>query len=174
MTLPEPDLLQIKLMFAEAGRRHCAATLLANVPADTSDSAYLLELLALELLLKAAVRLHTRQAATGHDYGALFGHLPSSIQTELLAKAGGRMSTGATYQNVSELFAAWSKNFIALRYPYEKYQGLTEDQYRARGDAWLAAGADPAAADFTYHPEELNGLVWALGEHVKAAVGRLA
>jgi hypothetical protein len=67
------------------------------------------------------------------------------------------MSTGATYQDVSELFATWSKNFIALRYPYEKYEGFTEEQYRARGEAWLAAGADPAAADFTYHPEELNG-----------------
>ena len=87
MPLSDTDTLQLKLIFAEAERRHLAATLLANVPADTSDSGYLLELLALELLLKAAVRLHAGRSERGHNYAALFAALPADIQATILASA---------------------------------------------------------------------------------------
>ena len=47
-------------------------------------------------------------------------------------------------------------------YSYEKYDGLSAEEYRARGAAWVEAGAELSAATFRYHPMELTALTESL------------
>lgn len=47
------------------------------------------------------------------------------------------------------------ENLVNLRYPYEKYEGLTEKEYLALGEDWVKAGASLEEAHFRYFPEEL-------------------
>lgn len=49
-----------------------------------------------------------------------------------------------------------------MRYPYEKYNSMSELEYAAVGDNWIASGANTSDADYRYHPEELLGLTFAL------------
>jgi hypothetical protein len=72
------------------------------------------------------------------------------------------MSTSADYSNLPDLLEVFSQNFISLRYPFERYEGLTVEAYRQRGASWASSGAPWESADFVYHPEELYGLVFAL------------
>ena len=53
-----------------------------------------------------------------------------------------------------------------LQYPFEEYDGLTAEEYRELGEEWVARRAPEAEATFTYHPEELHGLIHALDEEV--------
>jgi len=70
------DNLQIKLMLKEAvGRLNDANILSRNIGRET-DSNYLLELLAFELLLKAAALIHTGKYNENHNYQQLFESLP--------------------------------------------------------------------------------------------------
>lgn len=60
------------------------------------------------------------------------------------------------------MLADWSHNFVALRYPYEKFLNDTAEAYLKRGDDWHAAGSPLETADFRFHPEELLGMLHAL------------
>jgi len=81
------------------------------------------------------------------------------------------MGPEADYSNLEMLLDTWGQNFIDLRYPYEKYEGLTQAEYRARSDAWLSGGANESEADFVYYPTELHGLTHALQTEVDAWLG---
>lgn len=160
--------LQLKLMVREAEKRFADAEALQSAPVSTSDSGYLLQLLGFELLLKACVKAHRASFGRNHSYIDLWRKLPSDVQTKLLAAAQNRMAGVADYSDLSKLLKTWSQNFVSLRYPYEKSEGLTPDQYRARSEAWVAAGAPHSQADFVYYPHELFGLRCSLREHLQA------
>ena len=51
---------------------------------------------------------------------------------------------------------------MALRYPYERYENLTEEQHLSLGDQWVAKGAPLEEATFRYHQRELRGFIEAL------------
>jgi len=152
----------LRLMHREAMRRLDDAEAFQAVRPD-SDAGYLLKLLALELLLKF-VR-HTsapdQVKAFGHSYDQIFAALPGSVQTKLLALAGERIGPSGLTEP-GPILRDWSGNFIALRYPYEKYQDDTAEQYAQRGEDWIAAGASNEEAVFRFHPEELLGMLYAL------------
>jgi hypothetical protein len=76
------------------------------------------------------------------------------------------MTTAGDYSNISELLDTFSKNCVALRYPYEAYDGMTLEDSGDLGRQWLAKGAPDAEATFMYHPEELHGLIFALQAEV--------
>jgi len=158
--------LRLKLMRREGMGRLQDADTLSGLPDNegTSNSHYLLRLLALELLLKCLCLASGCDAKNvrGHNYGILYEMLPEPTKHELLDLATERLGPSGLTNNLEQIFADLSANFVALRYPYEKYEGLDERSYIELGDAWIAAGAPLETATFRFHSEELYGLNYAL------------
>jgi hypothetical protein len=152
---------QVKLMAKEANRRVEDADRLQG-SFSSSDSGYLLRLLAFEILLKTTIRIHGSAPLKSHSYLQLFKSLPTDVQSRLISLARDRVAGSADYSNLDRLLETFAKNFVDLRYPYEKYEGLSEETYLARGADWLATGAPLSDADFVYYQEELYGLIFAL------------
>lgn len=153
------------LMMREADRRLQAADLLRQT-GDDSDSAYLLRLLAFELLLKGVLEKATGKAETHHHYDKLFAQLPLDVQKSLLSAASGRIGPSALTPDHNAVLKDLASNFVALRYPYEKYGHMTQTEYERVASDWIASGAEVATADYRYHPEELFALTFALQQHL--------
>jgi len=159
------DALQRRLMLREAQERFDAAQLL-KAAGDNSNSAYLLDMLGFELLLKLLVAEHTGEPAPWHHrYAEVFGLLPAEIQRQILESAGERIGPSALSNEPDQVLADLGRNFIGLRYPFQKYAGMSESQYETLGEEWIGAGAPNGSATFHYHPEELFGLIHAV-KHV--------
>lgn len=159
------DSLRLRLMYREAIQRLDDAETLAGAVAldESTDSPYLLKLLGFELLLKFVYEVTLgKVAAFGHHYQEGFKDLPIDLQDKLLRLAGEWRGPSALSNNHEALLEVWGKNFIALRYPYEKYEGCTQEEYVAVGERWLADGASLDEATFRYHPNELYGFLRAL------------
>ena len=156
-----------KLMLRESvSRLHSAEVL--RTAGDESDSAYLLELLGFELLLKIVYELRTGQAPPKHHrYAEIYGNLPALTQEELLRLTGERIGPSALSTDPTAVLTELGNNFIHLRYPYDKYAGMTQDEYERSGDEWIQRGARNEEAVFRYFPEELFGLT----ESVKQIAG---
>ncbi|SOZ49321.1 conserved hypothetical protein [Cupriavidus taiwanensis] len=160
---------KLSLMRREAERRLADADRLdvSDPLGDASDSAHLLRLLGVELLLKyvhEAVLGHApklKHPLNGHSYEAIFAELPDAMQTRLLQVVGECVGPSGLAHDAVGIFSEWGRNFIGLRYPHEKYE-VTEDEYRELGEDWVAIGAPLGLATFRYHPKELTGFVHAL------------
>ena len=151
-------------MQQEAADRLWDAEILATSAHRRSDAPYLLQLLALEILLKRlGLQVH-KKIPHGHNYKQLFCDLPAEQQQRIVRKAKLRMGPEANYSDMPQLLELFSRNFIRLRYPYEAYAGMSEDEYIAVGAEWIKAGAPVEAATFQYFPNELRGLLDALNE----------
>jgi hypothetical protein len=122
--------------------------------------------LAFELLLKAVCFVHGTKTQ-GHKYRILFSALPLAARRRIRLLAGERMSTAADYSRLGALLDIFAKNFVNLRYPYERYEAYTERRFRRVGEKWVARGAPVARAHFRYRPSELHGLVFALVTEVR-------
>lgn len=147
-----------KLMLRESASRLHSAEVLRNA-GDESDSAYLLELLGFELLLKIVFELRTGQASPRHHkYAEIFSTLPTLTQEELLRLTGERIGPSALSTDPTAVLTELGNNFIHLRYPYDKYSGKTEEEYQQMGLEWIQQGARNEEAVFRYFPEELFGL----------------
>lgn len=147
-----------KLMLRESSSRLHSAETLRNA-GDKSDSAYLLELLGFELLLKIVFELRTGQTPPKHHrYAEIFGGLPTPTQDELLRLTGERIGPSALSTDPNSVLTEIGNNFIHLRYPYDKYAGKTQDEYQQMGIDWIERGAKNEEAVFRYFPEELFGL----------------
>lgn len=156
-----------KLMLQESARR-CASAELLRAAGDDSDSAYLLDLLAFELLLKVVVERSTNSVAHGHKYRDLFASLPAQEQSTILRIAGERIGPSALGANHESVLSDLGSNFVSLRYPYEMCGHLTQEEYGRAGAAWIAAGAQFRDAEYRYYPEELLGLIFALRQTARA------
>ena len=127
-----------------------------------SDASYLLQLLSFELLLKALVEQHANvRAPKHHRYAEIFKLLPASEQAQLLEVAGEFIGPSELSLRPDEVLEELGGNFAGIRYPWERYEGLSEEQYDALGPAWIAAGAQTEHATFHNYPEELYGLTQA-------------
>lgn len=145
-------------MLQESEARSRAAAIL-HEGGDDSDSAYLLRLLSFELLLKLLIEEQTGTApARHHRYAELFAALPPVVQEQFLTLAKERIGPSALNENALGVLEELGANFAALRYPFERYAGLDEEQYEELGRSWSSAGAPLEQATFRYHPEELFGL----------------
>lgn len=146
-------------MYREALRRLEDAQVLAG----RGDSAHLLSLLGFELLLKLVHEVSTgKKTSHGHRYHLIFSDLPKATQTEILERAGNRIGSSALNTSAVDVLKEWGTNFISLRYPYERYEGVSEEEYRKLGSEWVEAGAPLEEASFRYFPEELFGMIDAL------------
>ena len=72
----------------------------------------------------------------------------------------------ADFHDQKRLLSTFSKNFVQLRYPYERYMEESPAALRARSEEWIEAGAPVEEADFVYYPTELGGLTHALEQEV--------
>lgn len=148
-------------MLKESASRAAAADILQE-SGDTSDSAYILRLLAFELLLKLLVEEQTGETAPKHHrYAEIFGLLPASIQSRFSELAGERIGPSALANGLERILEELGSNFVQLRYPYDKYTDLKEEQYARLGASWLVGGAPAEQSTFRYYPEELFGLIHA-------------
>ena len=160
--------LQIRLMRREAEVRLQDAEILSKATSLASDSDYLLELLAFELLLKATVLIHTRSCDKSHHYLKLFASLPANVKDQLRKRASQVADTPIDMQELERLLAAFERNFVDLRYPFDAYSAWSESDYHGYGELWIELGSPTEEAEFQYYPEELRGLVLALREEVDA------
>lgn len=158
------DNLKLWLMHQEALQRLKDAETLAQTtsPGESTNSAYLLELLGLELLLKIVYESALQTPVRGHEYETMFGRLPQHLQSRLLALAGERIGPSNLATDHKSVLEEWGQNFVALRYPWERYEKLNEVQYTSLSNAWASKGAPLKEATFRYHPEELFGFLYAL------------
>ena len=148
-------------MLRESAKRFASAELL-RAAGDESDSAYLLQLVGFELLLKVVVERATGKEVYGHHYLPLFNELPEETQSAVLQLACEWAGTSTLTHAHESVLTDLGSNFVKLRYPYEKYSSLTHEQYQQAGEEWISRGALRAEADFRYHPEELRALTLAL------------
>ncbi|MBA3071353.1 MAG: hypothetical protein FP829_04200 [Nitrospirae bacterium] len=165
--------LRLRLIYKEARQRLHDAKRLDKEGGlvDLSDSAYLLRLLSLELLLKCIYEaVLEKKPGRHHAYEELFRDLPVEFQNKLLALTGERIGPSGLSQDPTSILQEWGKNFINLRYPYEKYEGLSEEEYLSIGKQWIAKGAQEEEATFRYFPNELNGFLHALDYIAKEMV----
>lgn len=156
------DKFPIIQMYRNAKNYLHDADLLRHNPNKKSDAAYLLDLLSFELLLKCLLRIFSVKIYKGHKYQYLFSELSSEIQERVIALAQDRMSTIADYSNINKILETWTQNFSNLRYPYEKYENLTEAEYDELGVAWVQGGCKEEDATFVFYPSELRGMNFAL------------
>jgi hypothetical protein len=156
--------LRLRLMHSEALQRLRDAHTLSEAMGfvEQSDSPYLLRLLGLELLLKLVFESSLCKRAHGHKYERLFSQLPGHLQARLLLLAGERIGRSTLTENHAAVFKEWGQNFVALRYPWERYKSLSEEQYANLGKEWAARGYPLEGARFLYYPEELFGILTAL------------
>jgi hypothetical protein len=157
----------VRRMVQKAAGYEADADFLNGRVGSRSDGAYLLELLAFEIRLKALLRIHRTQSH-GHSYAKLFSRLPGETQVRVVRQAMDRMAGGADFSDVSGLLKTLGRNFVALRYAYEKYEDMSAEEVRELGDEWVAKGANTEDATFSYYPEELYGLNGALKREVDA------
>ena len=154
-------------MLEESGRRLSDAKRLAhgNIEDPFSDSAHLLSLLAFELLLKLVFEISTEdRAPQHHKYKVIFQALPKTVRDDVESLARGRVGPDAFATSLEAILDEWSTNFVDLRYPYERYSEMSEEQYAQRSGDWAARGGPLAEADFRYHPEALFGMTEALNQ----------
>jgi HEPN domain-containing protein len=139
-------------------------------PARPSDSEALLSLLAFELLLKCALRMHGIEPSKfGHRYKELFNQLPRDVQEDLVEKARTRIGPGSELDHdPMKVLDVLSGNFVRLRYPYEDYEHVTEGEYREMGAEWTAMGCPESEAIQALYPNELFGITEALLDTTKS------
>jgi len=149
-------------------RLHEAATLCQTFP-SAGDGGSLLNLLAFELLLKAAHTAYVGVPKRSHGYLALMSRLPLTVQERLWSVAVTAPGVPADhgFEDREHLLQSWSRNFVRLRYPFESYTDLDPEAYQARSEAWVAEGAKTEDADFQYYPTELDGLAFALKREIE-------
>ena len=156
--------LRLRLMHQEALQRLRDAKTLSEAMGfdEYSDSPYLLRLLGLELLLKFVFESVLKRPAWGHKYEDFFCALPFDLQARILYVAGARIGPPALASSHKSVFQDWGQNFVALRYPWERYENLSEQQYSKVGEDWVGNGAPLDEAIFRYHPKEMCGVLEAL------------
>lgn len=162
--------LKIKLMYTEAKNRLNDAEILGSSLKTKSDSQYLLELLAFEMLLKAVAFIHCKDYKRGHCYAELYKNLPIGVQKNIIERARLWAEVSLTQEKMIELLEKYEKNFIGHRYPFEKYEKMTEKDFIEYGDLWVELGALEEEAEFQNHTEELYGITKALMQEIESFV----
>lgn len=161
--------LRTKLMLREAERLRADAESLRGRADAESHGAFLLELLAMEILLKCCVLLETGSLERGHDYLQIFVRLDSETRSEIVTTAAQRTGPIADYSDPCGLLVLFGSNFVRVRYPYEAYRpGMSEADYVRLGAEWIDRGAQVEEATFDFRPNELHGLCHALSAFASA------
>jgi hypothetical protein len=100
--------LRTKLMSREAARLMADADFLRGNVHSESNGAYLLDLLALEILLKRCVVLKTGKLEHGHDYVHIFLRLDKETRDSLVETAAVRIGPMVDYSDAYWLLSLFA------------------------------------------------------------------
>ncbi len=156
-------------MLRDAKDRLNDASILAQSNGASSGSASLLNILALEVLLKAAQLAALGQYQRSHRYSALWEALPPTAQASILAVAGQRFPGYADLSDPCSLLKDWEFAFTKGRYYFEFYEKYTQEEQRELGELWVSLGAPEHEAEVRFHPFELQALVEGLVAYIENA-----
>jgi len=134
------------------------AELLSQQLSQRSDSASLLKILALEILLKCAVRVEDSNYRQSHNYKGLWDNLSSSSRERIIAEAENRFTVHFKAEKIPNALPNWQKIFCKGRYEYEEF---SNDIVIHDLDAVIESGK-PVEGAFIYFPMELDGLIYGL------------
>jgi hypothetical protein len=157
-------------MLGEAKSRLHDAGILGTSLDTRSDSQAFLQVLAFEVLLKAAVLASGSSRAHGHKYKELWSELPPAVQAQILGVASARMPGHADLSNLDKLLFWYQFVFEKARYQYELYDGMTLEEQLELGERWVQRGAPVEEAVVQYHPNELFCLTEGLIAYVESAL----
>jgi hypothetical protein len=134
-----------------------------------SDSASILRILGMEILLKAAIALAGLEPKKSHNYLSLWNQLPVHVRDRVVEVANRRMPTHADLSNIPKLLTWYQYIFEKIRYPYEQFENYTDEEIRELSRFWgddLDAAVDEALVQ--YYPNELTCLIEGLKVFVEA------
>ncbi len=160
---------RVARMITEAEARIADASVIGESLRGQSNSQALLEILALEVLLKAVQLQSTGSISRSHRYVDIWAALPPSVREQVAYAARDRYPGHANLANIEKLLCGFEWLFTKARYGYEIYEDLSQDEVRELGDEWAARGAPIDEADVQYFPMELGALLHGLLEFAKSA-----
>jgi hypothetical protein len=150
-----------KRMLLAADDYQSDAELLASFPESSFIGGPVLDVLALEILLKCARLIEQGQRKTSqgsHNYRQIWNELSSNTQQDILARAAARAPSTLSALSVDALLEDWRRDFELARYPYDILRDETEEAIARRSTAWANKSGPLDEADFRFHPEELMTL----------------
>ncbi len=156
-------------MLRDAQDRLNDADVLAQSLRAASDSASLLRILALEVLLKAAQLASLGKYKRSHQYSTLWSDLPPPVRASVLAVANQRHPGHSDLSNLDALLRDWEFAFTKGRYYFELYENFTLEQQRELGELWVSLGAPEHESEVRFHPLELQALTEGLVAYIKNA-----
>ncbi len=156
-------------MLRDAQDRLNDADILAQSLCAASDSASLLRILALEVLLKAAQLAALGRYKRSHNYSALWTALPATAKASVLDVANQRYPGYADLSDLDALLEDWEYAFTKGRYYFELYENYTQEQQCELGELWVSLGAPEHEAEVRFHPFELQALTEGLVAYIKNA-----
>ena len=121
-------------MLSDAQDRLNDADVLAESGRAASNSASLLRILALEVLLKAAQWASLGRYKRSHAYSALWDALPATARAAVLSVAKQRFPGHADFSSLGALFKDWEYAFTKGRYYFELYENYTLQEQRELGE----------------------------------------
>lgn len=167
---PVNDPMPARMLRAARERREDAEILSGRID-RASDGPAFLSLLAFEIYLKAAARLTTGAPVVGHNYRAIWRQLSPSAAESIVARARARIPGYGDLSDLPALLDRFEHNFKKVRYAYEFSEGRSDEEERARGQAWLDKGGPLDEADLDFRPMELASLTEALDGYLTDALG---
>jgi hypothetical protein len=159
----------LRMLTEAESRIHDAEILGTSLQSDANSQA-LLNVLALEVLLKAAQLQSSGVISRSHKYIDLWASLPDSTREEVLKVSRGRYPGHADLSNVEKLLCIFEFIFTKARYGYELYEEYTLAEQAALGEDWMNRGAPTEEADIQYFPLELLALLEGLRTVVRSAL----
>ncbi|MGH8501761.1 MAG: hypothetical protein ACREVE_04690 [Gammaproteobacteria bacterium] len=158
-------------MLRDAQDRLNDADILSQSGRAASDSASLLRIHALEVLLKAAqvAVLGKCKYKRSHNYSVLWEALPPATRAAVLSVATQRFPGHTDLSDLNALLKDWEFAFTKGRYYFELYETYTLEQQRELGELWVSRGAPEHEAAVRYHPLELQAISEALVAYISHA-----
>lgn len=156
-------------MVAEAETRIADASILGESLRSNSDSQVLLNILALEVLLKAVQLKCTGTVSRSHRYIDIWTALPVVTRDRIAQAARVRYPGHANLSSIEKLLCVYESLFTKARYGYELYEYLSLQEQQELGKEWVERGAPVEEADVQYFPTELAALLHGLQEAARSA-----
>jgi hypothetical protein len=157
-------------MVREAKDRLHDSEILATSLSKRSDSTEFLNVLAFEVLLKAAVLASTGSRPGSHNYRDLWSKLPGPVRDQIMSVAEAGMPGHTDFSNLDKLLGRYRFVFEQARYHYEMYDYVTLEEQRELSELWVKRGAPVEEARVQYHPNELFCLMEGLIAYIESAL----
>ena len=157
-----------KRMYQQAMDFQYDADLLAGSGQNRSGGEFLLSILALELLLKCALKLSGGNPIHTHNYFELWQNLNQPLRVSLLKKASSRSGWYPDSDDLLEVLTALTEAFIHGRYEYDIHSELNQAEFSKIGKHW---DGNPKTSDYATYPSERRSLIYALRCHLETELG---